>query len=106
MDEKFSAYGQLVLTEASSSFYDLALNPNDVPATPNGFDYVSISDMGDYSDLRMKWWYLEGGISHNIGAHTVFEYALTYDDYDDGEPYLADTSGKKLGLLFRANWLF
>jgi len=36
----------------------------------------------------------------------ALEYFLTYDDYEDAQPFLVNTTGSKLGLMFRFNWLF
>lgn len=41
-----------------------------------------------------------------LGESYALEYNVTYDDYDDAQPFLVNTSGSKLGLMFRFNWLF
>jgi hypothetical protein len=106
MNNKISAHGQVSLTEASGSFSGLQLDPSGLEGIPPGFNYAGISEMGNFSNLRMRWWYLEGGLQHLVGKHMVMDYALTYQDFRDSQAYLVDTTGTNLGLMVRANWLF
>lgn len=101
-----SLHGQVVYTEASSSMSDLFLDDSPLPGIPDGFDYSSISELEGFSNLRIHWWYFEGGVKQLFSDDYVLEYALTYDDWDDKQPYIVDSTGSRLGMLLRFNWLF
>jgi hypothetical protein len=104
--EKLILHGQASYTEATSAFSDLYLDDSSLPKIPPGFNYADISELGDFSRLRTKWWHVEGGLKQLLGESYALEYNVTYDDYDDAQPFLVNTSGSKLGLMFRFNWLF
>jgi hypothetical protein len=107
MNDVFTFHGQIVLTESSGSFSGLDLDDSVLPGKPPGFNYEYMNELAGFSRLRSRWWYLEGGIQQLIANDWVFDYALTYDDYDDYQRYLfVDTTGRKLGMLFRINYLF
>jgi hypothetical protein len=104
--ETITGYGQIVLTKSAASFRGPALDSTKVSAIPPGFDYAAISDLGRYSSLDMRWWNLEAGVHHTLRKQFLIDYALTYQDYKDNQPYLVNTTGKSLGFLLRANWIF
>ncbi len=106
LGRRFNAYGQVALTDASSSISGLALDAGGLAGIPPGFDYGSVSELQDFSNLSLRWWSLEGGLRHLVARKMLLEYALNYQDYDDRRPYLVDASGSRLGVLVRANWLF
>ncbi|NWG14005.1 MAG: hypothetical protein HXY20_10775 [Acidobacteria bacterium] len=106
MSDNLATYAQASVTEASASFSGLRLDPAQVSATPPGFDYVAVSDLGKYSRLRVRWWYTEFGLRQSIRGRFLFDYALTYQDYRDSQPYLVDATGKNWGFLLRMNYLF
>lgn len=106
MSDKSTLYGQLLLTEASSSQNGLFLDDSSLSGTPPGFDYASVTEIQDYSNLRLRWWQFEGGLKHLFTENVAFEYAVTYSDLNDYQPYLADRTGSRLGMLSRLNWLF
>ena len=71
-----------------------------------GYNYLAVSDLGDYSRLRMRWWFTEMGVRQAVASRFLVEYALTYPDYRDSQAYIVDASGKNWGFLFRLNWTF
>ena len=104
--ENTTLHGQFVLTEASSSFSGLLLDPSTLVGTPDGFNYTDITELQDFSHLRMRWFYLEGGLKQLLAQRFILETALTYQDYNDNQPYLVDTTGSRFGVLTRINFLF
>ncbi len=106
LTDQISTYGQVVMTEASSGFTGLNLDPAKVSAIPAGFDYRAVSDLGNYSRLRMRWWNTEVGVRQMLGKSFQFDSALTYDRYRDSQPYLEDYSGKHWGAQFRVHYFF
>jgi hypothetical protein len=104
--ERITAHSQTTYTEASGSLSGLSLDPTQVSAIPPGFDYVALSELGDYSRLRIRWWGLEAGMRQMLGGQVMLEYALTYQNYKDIQPYLVDKTGKNLGFVLRLHRLF
>lgn len=106
VSDKTTLHGQVVLSESSGGFSDLALDDSRVPKIPPGFNYTDITELQDYSNLQIRWWYLEGGFKQLFTQNFVFEYYITYNDYDDKQPYIVDTTGSKFGMLARLNLIF
>ena len=104
--DKITGFGQFVLTDSAASFRGPALDPTTLTGTPPGFNYLDASDLGDYSKLDVRWWNLETGLRQALRNSLMMDYALTYQNYRDNQPYLFDTSGKNLGFVIRANWMF
>jgi len=94
------------MAEASASFSGLSLDPSQVQAAPAGFDYRAISDLGDYSRLRMRWWVVEAGLRQVFADRFLFDFALSYDNFRDEQPYLVDNTGKMWGFKLGLNWIF
>jgi len=36
----------------------------------------------------------------------MFDFAFTYDNYQDHQPYLVDATGKSVGMKLGLNWMF
>ncbi len=106
LGRRFNAYGQAVITETSSSMANLRLDSSTLPGVPPGFDFESVSELEDFSNLGLRWWNLEGGLRHLIARRLVMQYAVNYQDYRDRQPFLVDNTGSRLGVLLRANWIF
>lgn len=104
--DKVTGYGQIVVTDSTASFRGPSLDHEDVPGTPPGFDYTAASDLGSYSALGIRWVSLEAGMRQILRPSLIMNYALSYDDYNDRQPYLFDTTGRNLGFVVRANWEF
>ena len=96
----------MVLSESSGGFSGLNLDDSQVPKIPPGFNYTDITELEDYSNLQIRWWYIEGGFKQLFTQSLVFEYNITWNDYDDRQPYIVDTTGSKFGMLARLNWVF
>ena len=106
VSEKLVLHAQTVFTEASSGFSGLNLDPSGLPGQPPGFDYPALSEIQDFSNLRLRWWYFEGGIQHQVQPKLLWETNLTYDNYTDSQSYVVNTTGKRFGALARLNWFF
>ena len=106
LSDTTTLHGQFILTEASSSFSGLNLDASTLVGTPPGFNYSDLTELQDYSHLRMRWYYLDGGLKQLMAQRYALEAALTYQDYNDYQPYLVDTTGSRFGVLTRINFLF
>jgi hypothetical protein len=95
-----------MVTKSWGKFEGLRLDESSLVGVPPGFNHLDVTQLQDYSDLKMRWWYLEGGIRQLIADRYVMEYALTYQDYSDYRVYLTDNTGSRFGMLLRFNWLF
>ncbi len=106
LSDSTTLHGQVVLTESSGGFSGLDLDDSQVPKIPPGFNYTDVTELEDYSNLQIRWWYLEGGFKQLFTQSFVFEYNITWNDYNDNQPYIVDTTGSKFGMLARLNWVF
>jgi hypothetical protein len=106
MNEGTRLYTQFSFNESSSALGDLLLSTNGLPGVPAGYDYAAISDLGGYSDLRVRRVLQVVGFEKRIAERLVFNNELWWHDYDDGEPYLFNTNGRNIGLRVSMHWLF
>lgn len=104
--DSLTAYHQTSYTEGTSGLTGLKLDPTKLSATPAGFNYTGLSDLGNYSRLRMRWWYTETGMRQMLRQQFMMEYALTYQNFRDSYTYTENKTGKNLGFVLRLNWLF
>jgi hypothetical protein len=106
MNERSRFYTQFTLNESSSALGDLLLSTSGLPGSPVGYDYGAVSDLGSYSDLRVRRLLQVVGYERRIAERLVFNNELWWHDYDDGEPYLFNTNGRNVGLRVSVHWLF
>ena len=104
--DNLALHGQVVLTEASSSFSDLYLREDSLVGKPPGFNYTDITELQDFSNLRIRQLYFEAGVSHLISGRYNLEYNVSYNDLNDYQPYIVNATGSRFGTFFRFNWLF
>ncbi len=104
--ERLAAYASTSLVESAAAFSGIDLDPAAVPGVPPGFDYRAVSDLGRYSRLGVRWWNVQAGVRHSVGTRLLIDLGMTYDDYKDRQPYLVDTTGKRLGFKLGASWIF
>jgi len=99
-------YTQFTLNESSSAQGDLLLSTAGLPGTPVGYNYANVSDLGTYSDLRVRRLLQVVGYERRIAERLVFNNELWWHGYNDGEPYLFNSTGRNLGLRVSLHWLF
>jgi len=99
-------YTQFTLNESSSALGDLLLSTAGLPGTAVGYNYANVSDLGTYSDLRVRWLLQVVGYERRISDRLVLKSELWWRDYSDGEPYLFTTTGRNIGMNASLHWLF
>jgi len=106
VNDRSRLYTQFSVNESSSALGDLLLSTAGLPGTPVGYDYTNVSDLGTYSDLRVRRLLQVVGYEHRIAERLVFNNELWWHDYQDGEPYLFKSTGRNIGLRVSLHWLF
>lgn len=106
VSERTRIYTQFTMNESSSAQTDLTLDTTGLPGLPAGYNYANVSDLGTYSDLRVRRLLQVVGLEHRIANRLVLQNELWWHDYKDGEPYLFDTNGRNIGFQFSLHWLF
>jgi len=105
LGDRLTSYVSTSVVEASASFSGINLDPTQVQQVPPGFDYAALSDLGNYSRLRARWWTAEGGLRQVLANRFLLDFALSYDNYRDSQPYLVDYTGKSWGFRLGLNWM-
>jgi hypothetical protein len=83
--------------------YDVARLP--APITGLDFDLMNESFAG-FSDLRVRQVAHTAGFNYRLSDSLLLNGALEFHDYDDGQPYLFDTTGRRVLTYFGLSWLF
>ena len=96
-------FGSLLMSFADNAFPDAFPDglpgPGEDETSPlHDHDYESMSDLGDYSDLKYLEYRTTLGMRYQAGEHVQAFAAVSYYDLDDDAPYLQDATGS-VGLL-------
>lgn len=106
LSERARIYTLFTMNESSSAQTGLLLNTSGLVGLPAGYNYAGVSDLGTYSDLRVRQFQQVVGMEYRVFERLVLQQELWWRDYQDGEPYLFDANGRNIGFRFSLNWLF
>ena len=94
---------------------------NDGRASITGFDYTAgaltgplfgldyplhSSSMAGFSNLKIRRISETAGANYRVTNNLVVNGTLMFDDYNDNEPWLYDTTGRYLNFYAGISWIF
>ena len=80
---------------------------NIVPYQHAGLDFTMMSaSFAGFSNLDYRSLTQTVGINYRVTGHVVVNTALSISDLNDQQPYLYDTTGKRVGFVAGVNWVF
>lgn len=72
-----------------------------------GLDFgLMNASFAGFSDLRIRQFVHSAGFTYRLSDRLLLNGALEYHDYQDTQPYLFDTSGRRVFTYAGLNWLF
>jgi hypothetical protein len=92
---------------ASATIYGLDYDPASLAGPTPGLDWDLMSEFfGSYSDLRIRYFTQALGVNVALTERLSLNAALEYHRYRDAEPYLFDTTGRRVTSFVGFNWLW
>lgn len=80
---------------------------NIVPVQAAGLDFPLMSaTFAGFSDLEYTSLTQTVGINVRVTGNVLLNTMLSFSDLKDDQPYLYDTTGKRLGFFAGLNWIF
>ena len=72
-----------------------------------GLDFVMMSDnFAGFSDLDLREVVQALGANVRVGNSLIWNFTFRYHDYQDAQPYLYDTTGRRLSYSTGVRWVF
>lgn len=106
INKKWSLYENFIWNRGRGQLGGLGLDPAKVVATPAGYNYVALSELGKYSALNADRTQNITGLNYQISEKWSANAAYFFGQYKDKSPYLLDTTGRTQGVEFGVNYIF
>jgi len=108
--EKISLFGTFTYNYSLAKMANLILDENqldNIPAVPpSPFDFEGVSEVVEYSNLKMGQAVTDLGILYSFNRNWATRLVGTYYHYDDLAPYLYNETGKAFSFYFSAIYSF
>lgn len=108
--DKLTLYGNLTYNNSMATIANLQLNTSQLNWIPqvgvSPFDFEGISEVVEYSDLKMKQLVTEMGALFSLNTAWAFKGSVSYFHYNDLAPYLYDESGNAYSVYLAAIYTF
>lgn len=80
---------------------------NIVPVQAAGLDFALMSaSFAGFSDLDFKSLTQTVGLNVRVSGNVIVNTMLSFSDLKDEQPYLYDTTGRRVGVFAGLNWIF
>jgi hypothetical protein len=76
-----------------------------VPIVGLDFNLMNASFAG-FSDLRIRQIVHAAGFTYRLNENLLLNGALDYHDYRDDQPYIFDTTGRRVFTYAGLSWVF
>jgi hypothetical protein len=80
---------------------------NIVPVQAAGLDFgLMSSSFPGFSDLEYRSLTQTFGVNYRVSNALVLNTTVAINDNNDQQPYLYDTTGRRVGVIVGLNWVF
>ena len=91
----------------TASVYGFDYDPSTLGYTVSGLDFVMMSDnFSSFSDLDLREVVQAVGTNVRVTDNLIWNVSFRYHDYQDDQPYLYDTTGRRLSYSTGFSWIF
>ena len=91
----------------TASVYGFDYDPSTLGYTVSGLDFVMMSDnFASFSDLDVREVVQAVGTNVRVTDNLIWNVSFRYHDYQDDQPYLYDTTGRRLSYSTGFSWIF
>jgi hypothetical protein len=104
---RLEIFANTLFTDAAASIYGLNYDPSTLAGPTPGLDWELMSQsFGSYSGLRTRYVSQVLGVNIKVADNVVLNTNAEYHDYRDGQPYLFDTTGRRVTSFVGLTWLW
>ncbi len=97
----------MLYTRGTAAIDQLNYDPTLLSRPIAGLDFVLMSEsFSDFSDLRQRYATGLAGANVKVTPNLVFNGTIEYRDYQDEQPYLFDTTGKRWTGVAGITWVW
>jgi hypothetical protein len=90
-----------------ASITDFDYTAGNLTAALFGLDYpLHSAAMAGFSNLRIRQIAQTAGVNYRLSNELVLNTLLAYDNYEDEEPWLYDSTGKFVSVFAGISWIF
>ena len=80
---------------------------SELPAPIVGLDFDLLNQsLPGFSDLRTRQVVHSAGFNYRLSEQLLFNGSFEYHDYQDSQPYLFDSTGRRVFTYAGLSWLF
>jgi hypothetical protein len=103
---KLEVFATTFLNRGWAAISRFDYDPSGLPPIA-GLDFALMSRaFADFSDLNVREWAQAAGVNVRLTRDLVWNAQVTYRDYRDAQPYLYDTTGRRLLFATGLTWAF
>lgn len=96
-----------MFTRANAAIYGLNYDPSTLAGPTPGLDWQLMSEnFGSYSGLRTEYLSQVLGVNVKMADNLVLNTAAEYHEYRDEQPYLFNTTGRRVTTFVGFTWLW
>jgi hypothetical protein len=104
---RVEVFANTTFNSGVSSITDFGYDAGALTGPLFGLDYpLHSSSMSGFSNLDIRWFSQVVGANVRVTNNLVVNGILTYQDNNDDEPWLYDTTGKFLNVYAGISWIF
>ncbi|MEW5806516.1 MAG: hypothetical protein AB1756_04080 [Acidobacteriota bacterium] len=94
MSDRVSLSFGVSYVDSTAAMKSISFTPiSDEAATTLGFEDYNLTSVHDYSDIDVSRLEFTGNMGISLTKMLGLNFGFLYDDYQDNDPYLVDTTG-------------
>lgn len=100
-------FASTTINSGRASIVDFGYDAGNLTAALFGLDYpLQSASMAGFSNLRIRRVSQSVGVNYRLTNNLVLNGMLAYEDYDDREPWLYDSTGRYVNVFAGIGWIF
>ena len=104
---RLEIFANTAFNSGRANITDFDYSAGDLTGVLFGLDYpLHSAAMSGFSDLKIRRIGQVVGANYRVANNWVVNGVLVYDDYNDYQPWLEDTSGEYLNVYAGLSWIF
>lgn len=106
VSSKVGLFANFVYNDGRGSLGGISLDASKLTATPAGYNYAAISEIGRYSALNVRQVQQVYGLNYEFAPKWMLTVAGHYNSYKDRQPYIVDANGRLAGAQGGVSYIF
>lgn len=105
--ERLELFATTTFNRGTATISGLNYDPRTLGVTIAGLDFDLMNgSFADFSNLDVRRLMYSAGFTYRVNQNLLLNGALEYQDYRDDQPYLFDTTGRRVFTYAGVSWVF